>query len=237
VQRSVRAADLDADIGTTAAGQVLDPLAGVVGDGVERHGSPAVERLLAAGGDALDGHDRRSAPYGELGGDQAEHALPEHGDRLADVDVGGEHRVQRDGADAGERAGQRVEAGGQQPAADQIARQHDLAAVAPQPPHRRAEQRRIGAVTELDDLADLAVAPRAVRIAATHAGAVDEQPPLRVEPPVEVGVGAAVEGELGAGGDPGVQGVHPYVAWWERRGRKGEHIHPARAREGDDERV
>ncbi len=57
VQRAVGAADLDADVGAAAAGELLDPLADVVGDRVEDVRRAERGGLLAAGGDGVDGDD------------------------------------------------------------------------------------------------------------------------------------------------------------------------------------
>jgi hypothetical protein len=192
--------------------------------------------LLPAGGDPVDGDDPRAAANRELGGDQAEHALPEHGDGLADVNIRGEHGVERDGADTGEGAGQGIEPGREHPSLDLLDRQHDLARVAPQPPHGGAEQGRVGVRSQLDDLADLAVAPHRVRVGA-HRCLVDEQPAVGVPAPVQVRVGAPIEREFGAGGDPRVEGSDAHVAGRDECSWCALHLHLAWSGERHHERA
>src|SRR5918997_199961 len=109
--------------------------------------------------DAVD-HDHGTAVQtGELGADQARHALAEDGDVLPDVDVRVEHGVQRYGPDPREEPDYRVDPGREQPFGRPPFVGHVGALVAPGPvddlPGRDPRYRR----PHLRHLADLLVAP------------------------------------------------------------------------------
>lgn len=91
---------------------------------------PAVE--------GVDGGDAGAVELGEAGGEQADDALSEDGDLFAEVDVGGQHRVVRDGTDPGESARQRLQAHRQGVSGHPFGGHDALAAVAPDAPDQVA---------------------------------------------------------------------------------------------------
>ena len=67
-----------------------------------------VAGVVQAGGQGVDRDDLGAAEDGEASRDQADDALAEDGHPVAEADLGREHRVERDGPDAGEGADERV---------------------------------------------------------------------------------------------------------------------------------
>jgi hypothetical protein len=107
VQRAVAAADLDRRVHSAARPLPHDcpgPTGGVGGD---RLGRTHRAGRLQATGEHVHGDDLGPGERGQAGGEQADHALPEHRDLVAHPHVAGQHRVQRDGTDPGEGAGDR----------------------------------------------------------------------------------------------------------------------------------
>ena len=140
---------------------------------VERLGGAVLPGELQAGRDGVGGDHPRAAQHGQAGGEQADDALAEDGDLVAEVDVGGVHGVERDGADAGEDAGDRVGAGWQRVADELGGGDHGLAAVAPDAPDEAADGRAGDVGRRLHHLTDLLVAPAAERVSVGVA--VEEQ--------------------------------------------------------------
>jgi hypothetical protein len=134
------------------------------------------------------------------------------------VDVGVEHAVERDRPDLREDSGHRIQARGQ----DALRRPHLVAdVVAAVPPGAvddvaRLDARDVGA--DLHDLADLLVAPPVDRVLEARLPVGLEQPRLRVPVLGEVGVRAAIGGQLGTGGDPRVQRAQAHLVALQRAG-------------------
>ena len=163
---------------------------------------------------AVDRDHLGTAERRQAGGQQPDDALAEDRDAVPESHLGGQDGVQRDRPDPGEGAGDRV-----------LSRSRPGARPrrpGPRPrcgdPRCRARRRRRQArlarhhvVGDLHHLADLGVAPALDGIAERRR-ALDEEPALGVPGAGQVGVGAAVGGELGPGGDAGVPGADPHRA-------------------------
>jgi hypothetical protein len=204
VQGRVGAADLDGEVGAEMGGGLADAFGDRIGAGVECVMCAIPLGGLQAAVQCVDGGHPGAVELREPGGEQADDALAEHGDVLAEVDIAGQDGVVSDSADPGEGAGQGLEPGGQGVAGHALGGDDALAAVSPDAPHQVAGVRHPGGAGQvrgdLDDLADLGVAPSGHRV--LDAGrALPKEPGLGVPGARQVGVGAPVGGELGAGRD------------------------------------
>jgi hypothetical protein len=207
-ERGGRAGQVDRDVGASARGRVLDRVAGARLGGVDRRRAEPCGKVEATG-DAIDREDVGAAQERQLRRDQAGNAEAEDRDRLADVDVRVEDRVQRDRADAREDAAERRQVV-EDAAGDRLLGDDGRAAVAPDSPDpvARTQPRRPG--PHLHDLADLLVAPVVERV--LEGRSLDEDAPPGVPALRHIRVRAAVGRELRAGRDAGVQRAHPDLA-------------------------
>jgi hypothetical protein len=236
VQRPVGAADLDGHVGAATVGEPAQLRPDHAVAGVDDGAGAVLQGLLEAAGDRVDRHHRAAGEPDEPGGEQPQHALAEHGDGLAEVDVRGEHRVQRDRAHPREGRRDRIEAVRERAAAQLLGGHDRLPAVTPDAPDLCADRWHGGVVGDIggdfDHLAHLRVPEPGHRVAEA-AGVVDEQPQPGIPGLVEVGVRAAVGGQFGAGRDAGEAGAHAYLAGSQLGGGLLDDLHAARRGELD----
>ncbi|MDG4801295.1 hypothetical protein [Micromonospora sp. WMMD980] len=189
-----------------------------VADGVDDQAGAVAARVRQPPGHPVDGHHPGPGQHREPGAEQPDHALAEDADPVAEVQVAGEHRGQRDGAGPGEDGGERVDAGGER--VDRGGGQHRFGAVAPDAPDELPGAAVGDVGGDLDDLADLLVAEADHGVGGPGL-AGHEHPGARVPVLAEPGVAAPVEGQLGAGGDARVTGADADLARTERVRRAG----------------
>lgn len=134
-----------------AAGGLADAFGDAVGAGVQGvpcsvgsgRGEPVVE--------GVDRGDPGAVELSKARGEEADHTLAEYGDVLAEVDVGSQYGVVRDGADPGEGPCQRFEPGGQCVSHHALGRHDALAAVTPDTPDHIAGHRHSRRTDELGE--------------------------------------------------------------------------------------
>ena len=201
-------------------------------DGLDDLGRPHRPRRVEALGHGVHGDHLGTAEDREPGGQQADHALTEDRDPVAEPGLGREHGVEGDRADAREGAGDGV-VRGPGPVADRGGRDDGLAAVTPDAVHHVADGGRPDVVGDLDHLTDLGVPPPLHRVGEGRV-AVHEQPAVGVPGARQVRVRAAVGGELRAGRDAGVPRAQPHRAGHQRLRVARDQRHVVRRGERDD---
>ncbi len=144
MQGGIGAADLDGEVGAESAGGLADAFGDLVGAGVERGVGAVPAGGVEADVEGVDGGDTGAAQLGQSGGEQADDALPEDGDVLAEVDVAYQDGVVGDGADPGEGARQRVESGREGVTDDTLGGDDTLAAMPPYAPYEVTSGKRSG---------------------------------------------------------------------------------------------
>ena len=108
VQRAIAAAELDGGVDPAARQRPTPAPAPPSTSAVDgRHRSHGAGRLEPTGID-VDGDDLGAGERGQAGGEQPDDPLAEDRDPVAEPGLGGQHRVERDRADAREAARDRV---------------------------------------------------------------------------------------------------------------------------------
>ena len=209
VQRGVDPGQLDHPVGAAAVGLLPHVERDVTVD--QHRDGPELLRPLQPRRQGVDGDHLDALARQQLGGEQADHALTEDHHRLAEEGSGREHGVQGNRADPVEGADHRVEAGREPVPVQPLDRDDGVGPMPPHPPDHvvRREAGHVGP----DRLhpTDLGVAPDVHRVGERRFPG-EEQRHLGVPAPVQVGVGAPVGGQLGAGRDAGVPGADQHFA-------------------------
>jgi hypothetical protein len=165
----------------------------------------------------IDADDLGARKPRHLGYQLPDHPQPEDGYRLPQPDGGVQDTIERRGADVGEDAHDGVEPLGKDAFARRRCVEDGRGSMAPGAIDERAQGKIVNVRSHLDHLAGFLIAPADHGILQVRMRRVgDEETPVCIPALVEVGVGAAIGGELRPGAYPGEQSPHPDLPGLER---------------------